>query len=163
MARLNLSGRSTGDSPSWEGSDHARRPGRDSSNTVFGVRVNEWRVPLDFRYAPASGNGEVSVPAYASSAVLPGAFLQFGASIPLGIYTAPIVSRLQFLGLRTAGVHIALFGGLSASVFLAVSALIQWALGQDGIAVSGGAHVGDELRRLVDVALTVERRQQILA
>ncbi len=28
---------------------------------AFGVRVNEWRVPLDFRYAPSSGNGELHV------------------------------------------------------------------------------------------------------
>lgn len=28
---------------------------------VFGVRVNEWRVPLEFRYGPSSGNGEVHV------------------------------------------------------------------------------------------------------
>src|ERR1700682_498365 len=73
------------------------------------------------------------------TAVLIGAFLQFGASIPLGIYTATIVSRMQFFGLRVAGVHIALFGGLSASFFLAVSALIQWVLAQDGIAASGVA------------------------
>src|ERR1700738_2858419 len=71
------------------------------------------------------------------TAVRIGAFLQFGASIPLGIYTATIVSRMQFFGLRAAGPHIALFGGLSASFFLAVSALIQWVLAQDGIAVSG--------------------------
>src|ERR1700737_2886613 len=71
------------------------------------------------------------------TAVRIGAFLQFGASIPLGIYTATIVSRMQFFGLRVAGIHIALFGGLSASFFLAVSALIQWVLAQDGIAVSG--------------------------
>ena len=70
------------------------------------------------------------------TAVLAGAFLQFGASIPLGIYTATIVSRMQFFGLRVAGVQIALFGGLSASFFLAVSALVQWVLAQEGIAVS---------------------------
>lgn len=70
------------------------------------------------------------------TAVAAGAFLQFGASVPLGIYTATIVSRLQFFGLRVAGVHIALFGGLSASFFLALSALIQWVLAQNGIASS---------------------------
>src|SRR6267378_3411328 len=40
------------------------------------------------------------------------AFLQFGAAIPLGIFTATMVSRLQFLGVRAAGAYIALFGGL---------------------------------------------------
>src|SRR5712664_2175284 len=73
------------------------------------------------------------------TAVLIGAFLQFGASIHLGIYTATIVSRMQFFGLRVAGVHIALYGGLSASVFLALSALIQWVLGQADVASSAAA------------------------
>src|SRR5260221_14349510 len=45
-----------------------------------------------------------------SSAVLICAFLQFGGSIALGIYTATVVSRLQFLGVRAAGPWIALFG-----------------------------------------------------
>src|SRR5262245_8522334 len=34
------------------------------------------------------------------------AFLQFGAAIPLGIFTAAITSRLTFLGLKVAGVSI---------------------------------------------------------
>src|SRR6267143_3150277 len=40
------------------------------------------------------------------TAVLICAFLQFGAAIPLGIVTATMVSRLQFLGVRVAGVSI---------------------------------------------------------
>lgn len=62
------------------------------------------------------------------------AFLQFGAAIPLGIFTATVVSRLQFLGVNVAGVFISLFGGFSASLFSAVSALLQWVLGQPGVA-----------------------------
>lgn len=79
-------------------------------------------------YAPAS----VTAAWFAqhARAVAAAAFLQFGASIPLGIYTATVVSRLQFLGLRAAGVLIALFGGLAASFFLALSALAQWVLAQ---------------------------------
>src|SRR3954466_13427741 len=38
-------------------------------------------------------------------------FLQFGAAIPLGIFTATVVSRLRFLNLTVAGVTIAQFGG----------------------------------------------------
>src|SRR3979411_2764254 len=53
-----------------------------------------------------------------------GAFLQFGASIPLGIYTATIVSRMQFFGLHVAGVHIPFVGGLLAWVFLSWSSPI---------------------------------------
>jgi len=44
------------------------------------------------------------------------AFVQVGAAIPFGIFAASIVSRLRFLGMNAAGVHIALFGGLMAAV-----------------------------------------------
>src|SRR2546428_1562733 len=74
-----------------------------------------------------------------ATAVTVSAFLQFGAAIPLGIYTATAVSRLQFFGLRVAGVFIALFGGLAASFFLALSAPTQWVLAQAGVAGSAGA------------------------
>src|SRR5437773_1659768 len=47
------------------------------------------------------------------TAVLLTAFLHFGAAIPLGIFTAAVVSRLQFLGVHAAGTFIALFGGLA--------------------------------------------------
>jgi len=40
-------------------------------------------------------------------------FLQFGALVPLGIFTASVVSRLHFLGVRAAGPYIALFGGFA--------------------------------------------------
>jgi hypothetical protein len=71
-----------------------------------------------------------------SDAVGLAAFLQFGAAVPLGIYTATVTSRLRFLGANVAGVSIALFGGLSAAFFLDLSALLQWALAQPGIADS---------------------------
>ena len=61
------------------------------------------------------------------------AFLQFGAAVPLGIFAATAVSRLQFLGFNVAGVFITLLGGLAASVFGAISGLLQWVLGQSGI------------------------------
>ena len=38
-------------------------------------------------------------------------FLQLGAMVCLGIFTATVVSRLHFLGSRAAGTYIALFGG----------------------------------------------------
>src|SRR4051812_33982488 len=46
------------------------------------------------------------------------AFLQFGAAIPHGIFTATVVSRLRFLGLTVAGVTIAELGGFTASIML---------------------------------------------
>src|SRR6266513_1882175 len=62
------------------------------------------------------------------------AFLQFGAAIPLGIFTATMVSRLQFLGVRVAGAHIALFGGLMTAFNMAASALVLWVMAYPGIA-----------------------------
>jgi hypothetical protein len=58
------------------------------------------------------------------------AFFQFGATVPLGIFTATIVSRLQFLGAKAAGVHIALFGGLAVAFDSAASAFVLWAMAQ---------------------------------
>ncbi len=66
-------------------------------------------------------------------------FLQFGASIPLGLFTATVVSRLLFHRIKVAGVHIALFGGIAASVFLGLSALATWVLSQPGVATEVGA------------------------
>src|SRR5204863_1346653 len=62
------------------------------------------------------------------------AFLQFGAAIPLGIFSATMVSRLQFLGVRAAGPYIALFGGLMTAFNIAVSALMLWVMAYPGIA-----------------------------
>lgn len=61
------------------------------------------------------------------------AFFQFGSAVPLGLFTATIVSRLQFLGARVAGVYIALFGGFLTSFNLALSALILWVIAYPGI------------------------------
>jgi hypothetical protein len=61
------------------------------------------------------------------------AFLQFGAAIPLGLFTAVVVSRLQFLGVRAAGVYIALFGGFATAFHMMASSGIQWAMVQPGV------------------------------
>lgn len=67
-------------------------------------------------------------------AVLMCAFFQFGSAIPLGLYAVTLVSRLNFLGIRAAGSHIALFGGLLTVVNLIVSSLILWAMAYPNIA-----------------------------
>jgi len=56
------------------------------------------------------------------------AFLLFASAVPLGIFTATIVSRLRFLGVRAAGTDIAMFGGLLSSFALAGSGLSLWTL-----------------------------------
>jgi hypothetical protein len=65
--------------------------------------------------------------------------LQFASAIPLGIFTATVVSRLKFLRVNVAGVYIALFGGFASSILLAISALSSWALSQPGVANEIGA------------------------
>lgn len=62
------------------------------------------------------------------------AFLQFGSAIPLGIFTATMVSRLQFLGVRAAGATIALYGGLAASFALTACSVVLWVMARPEIA-----------------------------
>jgi hypothetical protein len=68
-----------------------------------------------------------------SSAVLLCAALHFGAAIPLGIFTATVVSRLRFLSVRAAGADIALFGGFLAAFTMIVSSSALWATTYPGI------------------------------
>ena len=53
--------------------------------------------------------------------------LQFGSAIPLGLYTATVVNRLQFLGVRAAGVNIALFGGYTTAALMLLATSVMWA------------------------------------
>ena len=69
-----------------------------------------------------------------SKSVMICAFLQFGAAIPLGIFTATMVSRFRFLGVRAAGPSIAFFGGLMTALNMAVTGLIRWVMAYPGIA-----------------------------
>jgi hypothetical protein len=68
------------------------------------------------------------------AAVLLCAFFHFGAAVPLGLFTATVVSRLRFLGVRAAGAHIALFGGLATAFNMAASASVLWVMAHPGIA-----------------------------
>ncbi len=68
-------------------------------------------------------------PLFGDSAGLTG-FLVFGASVPLGIYTATVYARLLRLGVRVPGPAIGFFGGIAASVLLSLSGLLTWVLGQ---------------------------------
>lgn len=76
-----------------------------------------------------------------ANAVRLNSLLQFGAAVPLGIFTATAVSRLRYLGIKAAGVDIAFFGGLAASAMAALSALFMWTLSWPEIAASPMAHV----------------------
>lgn len=61
------------------------------------------------------------------------AFFQFGSAIPLGIYTATMVSRLRFLGIQAAGPFIGLVGGFLAASSLVISSLLLWVLAYPGV------------------------------
>jgi hypothetical protein len=62
------------------------------------------------------------------------AFLQFGATIALGIFTATVVSRLHFLGVRAAGPYIALLGGFLTVVDGIAAGFLVWVMVHPGIA-----------------------------
>lgn len=66
--------------------------------------------------------------AASAAAVRISAFFIFGSAIPLGLYTATVVSRLGFLGVRAAGTYIVLFGGFMASGALAACGVFTWIL-----------------------------------
>jgi hypothetical protein len=63
-----------------------------------------------------------------AAAVLICLFLQSGATICLGLFVAATVGRMHFLGVRSAGLWIALFGGL-LTVFNGIAAsLMIWTM-----------------------------------
>jgi hypothetical protein len=64
------------------------------------------------------------------------AFFFFGSAVPLAIYTATVVSRLRYLGVRAAGTNIALFGGFAASGAIAISGLCTWVLSVPEVSAS---------------------------
>ena len=69
-------------------------------------------------------------------AVKVSAFFFFGSAVPLAIYTATVVSRLRYLGVRAAGTNIALFGGFAASGAIAISGLCTWVLSVPEVSAS---------------------------
>jgi hypothetical protein len=62
------------------------------------------------------------------------AIFQFSAAISLGLFTAVVISRLNFLGANATGVSIALFGGIAASLLITISSICSWILSQPGVA-----------------------------
>ena len=66
------------------------------------------------------------------------AFFHFGAAIVLGLFTACIANQMRFLGVRAAGVNIALFGGFATALNMMGGAATMWAMAQPGIARDPG-------------------------
>ena len=76
------------------------------------------------------------------AAVLACIFLQLGATICLGLFCATIVSQLRFLGVRSAGPFIALFGGF-LTVFNGIAAsMIVWTMIHPDVAAAQSVLVG---------------------
>jgi len=63
-----------------------------------------------------------------STRVLACIFLQTGATVCLGLFTAVVVSRLHFLGVRAAGPWIALFGGFLCVFNAMAASFATWTL-----------------------------------
>ena len=59
--------------------------------------------------------------------------IQFGSAVPLGIYAATVYARLLRLGVRVPGPVIAFSGGITAALFLMLSALLVWVLSRPEI------------------------------
>jgi len=106
-----------------------------SSLVVIGVMTRGAHFPTPYEPVELAQNYFSSYAGALRIAV----FLQFGAAIPLGIFTATVTSRLRFHGIRAAGTDIALFGGFASSIFLALSALTGWVLTQPGMTAEAGS------------------------
>jgi hypothetical protein len=90
-----------------ESDDNARRRPDGPPPGVLGVVVIAFTV--------------ASVVAYGLDSASWTGFFAFGASVPLGIYAATVYARLLRLGIRVPGPNISFFGGISASILLAIS------------------------------------------
>lgn len=58
---------------------------------------------------------------------------QFGSAVPLGIYAATVYARQLRLGVRVPGPAIGFFGGITAAIFLMLSAALGWVLSRPEI------------------------------
>src|SRR3974390_3363309 len=93
----------------------------------FGVRQPWWPGPWE----PAGVI--VSYFQTHATAVLICVFLHIGSMIPLGIFTATVVSRLRFLGVEAAGPNIALFGGFMTVFSGFAAGFTVWAMIHSGV------------------------------
>jgi hypothetical protein len=95
--------------------------------------------------APRPTSTSAEVLAYASShttAMRWGAFLAFGASVPLAIWSATVYRRLRAWGVTAPGSAIALVGGVVAAAMASLSGLFVWVTSR----VDGDAPLAAALR-----------------
>ena len=98
------------------------------------------RVSVAF-HVPHEPAAAIAFVAQNDGAIRWGSFLEFLSAIPLGIFMAVSVSRLRFLGIRSAGEQIAALGGIAAPMMLAASAMATWSLTRPGVAAAPGGVV----------------------
>jgi len=96
------------------------------------------RVSIAF-HVPHVSEAAVAFVAQNSGAIRWGSFFELASAISLGIFMAVSISRLRFLGIRSAGEQIAAFGGIATPMMLAGSAMATWSLTRPGVAAAPGA------------------------
>ena len=101
-----------------------------ASLALFGILSHGAQFPRPFEPLQTAQQTYLQFP----DAIRINALFEFGAAIPLGLFTAAVTSRLSFLGVNVTGVSIALFGGIAASVLFMLSGLSGWILSQPGVA-----------------------------
>jgi hypothetical protein len=90
-------------------------------------------------HVPHVSEAAVAFVAQNNWAIRWGSFFEFVSAIPLGIFVAVSISRLRFLGIRSAGEQIAALGGIATPMMLAGSAMATWSLTRPGVAAAPGA------------------------
>lgn len=85
-------------------------------------------------FAPAEALGSFFTQSQA--AVRVSSFFLFGSAVPLGIFAVTAVSRLRYMGVRSAGTNIALLGGLTATIALLLSGIVGWVLSVPEVSTS---------------------------
>lgn len=90
-------------------------------------------------HVPHLSTAAVAFVAQNNWAVRWGSFFELISAIPLGIFMAVSISRLRFLGIRSAGEQIAALGAIATPMMLAGSAMATWSLTRPGVAAAPGA------------------------
>jgi hypothetical protein len=103
---------------------------------MFIASASRLSVAFHVPHIPADA---VAFVAQNNSPIRWGSFFGLASAIPLGIFMAVSISRLRFLGVRSAGEQIAVLGGIATPMMLAGSALATWSLTRPGVAASPGA------------------------
>lgn len=102
--------------------------------TVAGLLSNALLTSGQTFVSPFSPAGQVAAYFHGNAdAVRLASVFQFGSAVPLGIFSATVYARQLRMGVRVPGPAIGFFGGITASAFLMLSALLVWVLSRQEI------------------------------